>query len=190
MKNVLTIDLDNTVFNTTPIFKEAFKRYNKKFYYSTDFDIKKCYPNDVANEIVRLFSDELWYSTTLFNKEIPTILNKLNDFYDIYYVSSRIGENPKIDSYNQLLKNGIKCTLDQIIKASDNKVKILKNLHTDLHFDDGPHVIEGCLNFNIDCHMISSKEMRYNHYLRNKVKYSKNLKEAIIKEKLIENIKQ
>ena len=188
MKKILTFDLDNTIFNTTPIFKEAFRRHNKKFYYSTTFDVKICYPQDIANEIINLFSDDLWYNTLLLNKKVPYYINKLNKYYNIYYVSARMGK-PKSESYKQLIKNNINCTLDQIIQSSGNKIQTLKELNTSLHFDDCPEVIENCLNNNINCHMISNKEMIYNHYLRNKVNYSKNLKEAILKEKLLEKVK-
>ena len=188
MKKVLTFDLDNTIFNTTPIFKEAFKRHNKEFYYSTNFKVNIAYPQDIANELIKLFSDDLWYNTPLLNNQVPYVINKLNNHYSIFYVSAREGR-PITESYKQLLKNNINCNINQIIRASGDKIKILKELNCNIHFDDCPDVIEGCINSNIKCHMISNEEMPYNHYLRNKIVYSKDLKEAIIKEKLLENIR-
>ena len=188
MKKVLTFDLDNTIFDTTPVFIEAFKRHNKEFYPSSDFNVRIAYPQDIAEEIIKLFSDDLWYNTSLLNDEVPYYINQLNDIYKIYYVSARNGK-PESESQKQLLRNNIRCNLEQIIRVSGNKIEALKNLKTTLHFDDSPHVIEACLKENINCHMISNEMMVYNHYLRNKVKHSKNLKEAIEIEKLLEKTK-
>lgn len=198
MKQVLTFDLDNTIFDTTPVTREAFRRCHKQFYYGTHFNVHLSYPQDVADTLVSLFSDDIWFNTKLLNKEVPQLINLLNQHYDIYYVTNRFRQAE--DSYEQLLKNGINCTLNQVIKSytdknSDKKVatidkaQILKELNSILHFDDSPYVIESCLQANIPCHMISNHEMQYNYYLRDKVKYSKDLKEAIIKEKLLERIK-
>lgn len=187
MKQVLTFDLDNTIFNSTPVTREAFRRCHKQFYYGTYFNVYKSYPKDVADELTRLFSDDIWFNTPILNEEVPYILNQLNQNYDIYYVSNRFRESK--DSYDQLVRNGIKCDIDQVIKLQGDKTPILKKLNTSIHFDDGPHIIESCLANNINCHMISNHEMQYNYYLRDKVKYSKDLKEAIIKEKLLEKIK-
>lgn len=187
MKQVLTFDLDNTIFDTTPVTREAFRRCHKSFYYGTFFNVHKSYPKDVADTLTALFSDDIWFNTTLLNKEVPYMINQLNDYYDIYYVSNRYRQNK--DSFDQLIRNGIECVSDQVIITSGSKAKTLKDLDTRLHFDDSPHVIEDCLESKIPCHMISNHEMQYNYYLRDKVKYSKDLKEAIIKEKLLERIK-
>lgn len=187
MKQVLTFDLDNTIFDTTPITREAFRRCHKPFYYGTFFNIHKSYPKDVADTLTSLFYDDIWFNTTLLNIEVPYVINQLNDHYDIYYASNRYRHNK--DSYNQLVKNGINCVLDQVIITPGSKVKILKDLNTLLHFDDSPYVVEDCLDSKISCHMISNYEMQYNYYLRDKVNYSKDLKEAIIKEKLLEKTK-
>lgn len=187
MKDVLTFDLDNTIFDTTPVTKEAFRRCHKPFYYGTFFNVHKSYPKDVADTLTALFSDDIWFNTTLLNTEVPYMINQLNNHYDIYYVSNRFRQNK--DSFDQLIRNGIECVSDQVIITSGSKAKTLKDLDTRLHFDDSPHVIEDCLESKIPCHMISNHEMQYNYYLRDKVKYSKDLKEAIIKEKLLERIK-
>lgn len=184
---VLTFDLDNTIFDTTPVTREAFKRCHKDFYYGTHFNVHLSYPKDVADELTRLFSDDMWFNTQLLNVEVPYLLNKLNQYYEVYYVSNRFRESK--DSYDQLKRNGIDCVIDQVIKLQGDKTPILKKLNTSIHFDDSPHVIETCLQNGINCHMISNHEMQYNYHLRDKVRYSKDLQEAIMKEKLLEKIK-
>ncbi|MBO7079865.1 MAG: hypothetical protein J6W64_08675 [Bacilli bacterium] len=187
MKEVLTFDLDNTIFDTTPVTREAFRRCHKPFYYGTFFNVHKSYPKDVADTLTALFSDDIWFHTNLLNEEVPYLINQLNNLYDVYYVSNRYRQNK--DSYDQLVRNGINCVLDQVVITSGSKTNTLKDLNTMLHFDDSPHVIEDCLQTKIPCHMISNHEMQYNYYLRDKVKYSKDLKEAIEMEKLLERVR-
>ena len=66
--------------------------------------------------------------------------------------------------------------MDNIIDVNGHtKIKAIKENGIDLVIDDSPIVVEECLDAGIDCVMISNSKTLYNHYLRDKIQWAKNL---------------
>jgi hypothetical protein len=66
--------------------------------------------------------------------------------------------------------------MDNIIDVNGHtKIEAIKENGIDLVIDDSPIVVEECLDVGIDCVMISNSKTLYNHYLRDRVQWAKNL---------------
>lgn len=70
--------------------------------------------------------------------------------------------------------------MSQVYDNPTAKIDVLKEIKTDLHFDDGPHVVSDCIRHGVNIAMISNPNTLYNHHLRDKVKYYSDLKTALI----------
>lgn len=177
------IDLDNTVFDCTPLYRSAFRGSPFTYYHPTDWDVYKCYPKPIADTMIKLFKSPCLYSMEPINENIPYAINKIAKTHDCYITTARyhaLGEKQaKAMTIEQLEINGIMFPADKIIITPHSKIQTFKNIDIDLVFDDSPGVIEDCLNNGIDCVMISREDTPYNHYLRSKVSWKANLVEAI-----------
>ncbi len=80
---------------------------------------------------------------------------------------------------------GINCTFSQVYDKKQPKVEVLKEIGTELHFDDSPNVVGDCLREGVNIAMISNDTTLYNHYLRNRVQHYTDLKTALIKTGII-----
>ena len=178
----LTFDLDDVIFNMKPLYKEAFKRVGLPYTKQTSWDIASIYDEKVVNNLIDLWSSDLLYSMPVLDIGMPYIINDLmaRDDMDIYFVTERRLKQPE-KSFQQLQNAGIKCNFNQVIDRHGFKSDILKELKTDLHFDDSPFVVRGCLDKNIPVVMISNNNTIYNHHLRGDVEHYKNLRTALIK---------
>lgn len=83
-------------------------------------------------------------------------------------------------TFNQLRGAGINCSYNQVVDRQGLKSGILKELKTDMRFDDGPLVVGGCLDKGVPVTMISNNDTLYNHYLRDRVQYYDSLHRALI----------
>lgn len=185
----IAIDLDNTIFNVEPIYKNGFK--NLIYYPPQTWDLFKCYPKKIALEIIESFKNGDLFKCKPFYDDYPELIRDLRYKYKLYYVTTRqSAQDPVIfngkqipsvvyNTYKQLTYNCIKSELSDIIISKDqDKIDSFKRLDVNCVIDDSPIVIEKCLENKIDCVMISDDNMHYNHYLRNKVLWGKNLHEA------------
>ena len=177
----ITIDLDTVIFDPRPLFKRAFKEVGQTFKKYHDWDLSKCYDEVVVKRIFELFNDDFLYTMPLLDKKIPYILNTVMQRPDmeVLFVTERILKQPQ-KTFQQLLNAGINCTFEQVYDQEGKKSDILYEIKTDLHFDDSPNVISGCIEKNIPIVMISNNATPYNHHLRQYVPYYPNLRSALI----------
>lgn len=181
-KKKITFDLDSVIFDIQPLYKEGFRRAGIPYKKPTSWILKETYDNEaVINNLLELFGDDMLYSMPLLDKNIPYILNNLlsDSAYDILFVTERMYKQPE-KTFNQLRRAGINCSYNQVVDKDGLKSDILKELKTDMHFDDGPLVVAGCLDKGVPVTMISNNNTLYNHYLRNRVQYYNSLHDALI----------
>lgn len=181
-KKKITFDLDSVIFDIQPLYKEGFRRAGVPYKKPTSWILKETYDNEaVINNLLELFGDDMLYSMPLLDKNIPYILNNLlsDSAYDILFVTERMHKQPE-KTFNQLRGAGINCSYNQVVDKDGLKSDILKELKTDMHFDDGPLVVAGCLDKGVPVTMISNNNTLYNHYLRNRVQYYNSLHDALI----------
>ena len=178
----ITFDLDDVIFNMKPLTREAFKRANLPYKKATSWNISAIYDEKVCDNLRELWGDDMLYTMPVLDKRIPYILNTLLQRPDleIAFVTERRLKQPE-KTFQQLQNAGIKCSFDQVYDMHGLKSDILKDLGTDLHFDDSPLVISGCLEKQVPVVMISNNETLYNHYLRNRVEHYNSLRQALIK---------
>lgn len=178
----ITFDLDSVIFNLKPLEMEAFKRAGRPYIKATSWNL--CYIDDenVCNNLRELWADDMLYSMPLIDKGIPHILNSLlqRPDLDIAFVTERRLKQPE-KTFKQLTNAGIKCSFEQVYDQDGLKSDILKDLGTDMHFDDSPWVVSGCLEKKVPIVMISNNSTLYNHYLRDQVEHYKSLRQALIK---------
>lgn len=183
MKRIIGIDLDNTVFDCTPLYRSAFRGSPFVYYHPTTWDVYECYPKVIADTMIKLFKSPCLYSMELLNENIPYAVNKIFKNHNCYITTARyhaMGESvAKAMTLEQLHKNKIMVPAERVIITPHDKIQTFKNNKIDLVFDDSPGVIEGCLSNGIDCVMISTEATPYNHYLRKKVEWKTNLIDAI-----------
>ena len=181
-KKKLTFDLDNVIFDMKPLYQTAFHRAGAPYEKPTSWILNEAYSNEtVVNNLLELFGDDMLYQMPLLDKNIPYILNSLlkNPEYDILFVTERMHKQPA-KTFNQLRGAGINCSYNQVVDKQGLKSDILKELKTDMHFDDGPLVVGGCLDKGVPVTMISNNNTLYNHHLRGRVQYYDNLHRALI----------
>lgn len=199
MIQTIGLDLDNTIFDLEPIYKMGFKNQTKYKYTSpTSWEVYKCYPKEIADKILAYFRTEEVYKTPLLNLKYATVVRYLQNKYNVKIVTSRVSDKSDVyyfgdiyrkkvswvrnQTFNQLVRNNIFIPMDDIIQTnSHNKIDEIISNKVDLMIDDSPITVENCLKNNIDCIMISTKKTPYNHYLRNKVEWYKNLFDLIRK---------
>ena len=181
-KKKITFDLDSVIFDIKPLYMQAFHRAGIPYKKPTSWILTEAYDNDaVISNLLELFGDDMLYQMPVLDKNIPYILNCLlkNPEYDILFVTERMHKQP-IKTFNQLRGAGINCSYNQVVDKQGLKSDILKELKTDMHFDDGPLVVGGCLDKGVPVTMISNNDTLYNHYLRDRVQYYNCLRAALI----------
>lgn len=181
-KKKITFDLDNVIFDMKPLYQMAFQRAGVPYSKPTSWNLNEAYDNpDVVNNLLELFGDDVLYQMPVLDKNIPYVLNSLieNPGYDVLFVTERMYKQPT-KTFNQLRDAGIKCTYNQVVDKHGLKSDILKELKTDMHFDDGPLVVAGCLDKGVPVTMISNNNTLYNHHLRDRVPYYNCLRRALI----------
>lgn len=181
-KKKITFDLDSVIFDIQPLYIEGFRRAGVPYKKPTSWHLTETYDNAaVIDNLLELFGDDMLYSMPLLDKNIPYVLNNLlaDSSYDILFVTERMHKQPE-KTFNQLRRSGINCSYNQVVDKHGLKSDILKDLKTDMHFDDGPLVVAGCLDKGVPVTMISNNNTLYNHHLRNRVQYYDCLRCALI----------
>lgn len=178
----ITFDLDSVIFDLKPLEKKAFELAGQPYKKPTSWDIATIYNKEICDNLQTLWGSDMLYTMPVLDKGITYILNTLlqRPDLDIAFVTERRLKQPE-KTFQQLQNAGIKCSFEQVYDMHGLKSDILKDLGTDLHFDDSPLVVSGCLSKNVPVVMISNNETLYNHYMRNKVEHYKSLRQALIK---------
>lgn len=178
----ISFDLDSVIFDIEPLYIQANREFGVKYKRSNHWDLDKCYPANVVARLLELFKDDSLYTMPLISQEYPMILNSIlqDPRYETFFVTQRRLQQPE-KSFAQLRNAGINCTFSQIYDKKQPKVEVLKEIGTELHFDDGPHVVSDCLREGVNVAMISNDSTLYNHYLRDRVRHFEDLKTALIK---------
>lgn len=181
----VSFDLDNTIFNLNELYEQACAKHNYKYYPPTSWDMFKCYPTEVAQELYNMFRTDAIYHTSLLHKELPYALNSLykHENFKPYFITERSIIQPDKDR-KQLTDAGIICNPDRIVDHHP-KIESLKQYQTELHFDDSPKVIQDCIENHIDCIMISNDNTPYNHSMRKYVQHYPSLMIALQQRGLI-----
>ena len=181
----VTFDLDDVIFNMKPLCLEAFRRAGQPYIKQTSWDIDKIYDKSVCDNLIYLWSSDFLYSMPVLDKEVPHVLNELmmRPDMDILFVTQRRLKHPQ-KTFEQLRNAGINCCFDQVIDMDGDKADILQDLKPDIHFDDSPNVVAGCIERKVPIVMISNNATRYNHHLRDSVEHYPNLRTALIKKGL------
>lgn len=179
----ITFDLDDVIFNMKPLMLEAFKRAGKPYKKNTSWDISSIYDEDVCKHLIDLWSSDMLYRMPVLDSKIPYILNSLmkRPDMDIRFVTERRLKQPE-KTFMQLRNAGINCSYAQVYDQEGLKSDILRDIQPDIHFDDSPYVIKGCLFKDVPVIMISNNSTLYNHFLRGQLKYYTNLRTALFKE--------
>jgi len=176
----ITFDLDSVIFDLNPLMAMAFDGTGMKYTYPTNWDIVKCYPFPIAYKMLDLFCDDALYKMPLIDKNIPNVLNNLMKRKDtnVLFVTERRLKQP-IKTFQQLTNAGIQCNFSQVYDKHGAKSDILHDIKTDLHFDDSPIVVSGCIKKQIPIVMISNPTTPYNHHLLDAVEHYENLTAAL-----------
>lgn len=191
MKNI-SLDLDNTVFDLEPVYKMGFIGFPQYKYKSPiSWAVYECYPREIADKILGYFRTIENYKTPLLYKRYPKLISKWQQKYNIKIITSRRSNEPDVlfqgnmiswvryQTYEQIKRAGIPIKMDDVIDVNGHsKIEAFHKENIDLVIDDSPVVIEECLDAGVDCIMISTKKTPYNHYLREKVIWAKNLFEV------------
>lgn len=177
----VSFDLDSVIFDLNALMSRAFTGSGQKYTYPTNWNIYACYSADIAQKMECLFRDDYLYQTPLLDKKMPEILNSLMKRPDleVCFVTERRTKQP-LKTFNQLKSAGINCSFNQVYDQEGAKADILKQINTDLHFDDSPIVVKGCLEQHVPIVMISNNTTPYNYHLRNRVEHYVNLRTALI----------
>ena len=181
----ITFDLDDVIFNMKPLCMEAFRRAGQPYIKQTTWDIDKIYDKSVCDNLVGLWSSDFLYSMPVLDRGIPRVLNGLmaRPDMDVLFVTQRRLKQPK-KTFEQLKNAGIICRFNQVFDKDGDKADILQELKPDIHFDDSPHVVAGCIEKNVPVVMISNNATLYNHHLRDSVEHYPNLRTALMKKGL------
>ena len=181
----ITFDLDDVIFNMKPLTMEAFRRAGQPYVKTTSWNISEVYDEKVCEHLRELWADDMLYSMPVLDKKIPYILNDLmkRPDMDILFVTERRLKQPQ-KTFQQLRNAGINCSFNQVYDQEGHKSDILKELKPDLHFDDSPYVIQGCLEKSVPVVMISNNSTLYTHSLRDRVEYYTSLRTALNKKVL------
>lgn len=182
----VSFDLDSVIFDILPLYRRACAEFGVKYHKPYSWNVYEIYPENVAARLLELFADDALYKMPIISRQYPVILNNLlkNDKYDVFFVTQRRLKQPE-KSFQQLRNAGINCNFTQVYDNPTPKVDVLKQIKTDLHFDDSPTVVTDCVRNGVNIVMISNQNTPYNHHLRGRVKYYNNLKTAMLKTGII-----
>lgn len=176
----ITFDLDSVIFDLNPLMAMAFDGTGMEYTYPISWNIYESYPLPIAYKMLNLFCDDELYRTPLLDKNIPNVLNNLMKRQDtqVLFVTERRLKQP-IKTFQQLTNAGINCNFSQVYDKPGAKSDILYDIKTDLHFDDSPVVVSGCIEKHIPIVMISNPTTPYNHHLLDQVEHYETLSSAL-----------
>jgi hypothetical protein len=179
----ITFDLDNTIFhNAIPICKAAFFEAGLKFHTTKFYDYSD-YPEKVREIIWRLYGELKHLDLPPFNKKLPGLINALtlSEEYRVSFVTTRDDRYGGPETPRQFQRYGIILGPGQLFHSIHSKDKggVLKEIGSDLHYDDEPKAIESCITNGVDSIMISNRGTLYNHHLRGKAKWTTSLAKSL-----------
>lgn len=178
MKKVVSIDLDNVIFNNKELMIPIFKKHGYEYFPPKDWEMSE-YPEEVRNELFKLFKDPKFAEQPLIEKDIRYKLHEIDKIYNIKFVSNRY-ERIFLDTFKQLLFQFPDFfTIEKLIFAISKKSNVLKKYDLEMHFDDSPYVIEDLKENNLNVTMVSNDDTPYNHHLRGSVNYVSKLSEGL-----------
>ena len=188
---IIVLDLDNTIFDIRKLYKAGFGPH-QQYVAPTTWDLTKCYSKEQAEKAIAAFKSPALYKMPLINSAYPYLLHNLRNFNQLRFVTTRKSDKKPVpygdgyvpyalyETYRQLLANGIRCAYKEVILTEDDtKMDAVKATHADLVIDDSPIVIEACLANGIEHVMISTQDSTYNHYLRERAFWQKDLFGAV-----------
>ena len=191
-KIVLTFDLDNTIFNVTPLYKEAWRDFNqskitqdnteiidldKDFKLPSYWDYRKEWPKEASDNLDILLTSKRLTETEIIDNRLISAINGLfnHPLFEVYFITDRA-----LDLYdytlNQVWKNFPIMTRDRIVNSYVKKHIVIdeiskrKDVSNIIHFDDRPQTFIDCLDNHLPCVLISNENTLYNYDLSNYLK--------------------
>ena len=192
MKILLTIDLDNTLFDITPLYKKAWskfikshidsKKFKETFKLPNDYNTYVSWPFNAAAILMSMFNSKKLIKTKIIDKEVVNLIKSLlnNPCFEVYFLTDRNFNLTEL-TYNQIWKYISKdIPKERIINCLLPKIDIIKELaekhKADIcyHFDDKPQTILDIINENIEqepllyrynAYLISNDTTPYNHFM-------------------------
>ena len=178
-KITITFDLDNTIFDIGWIYEKAWSEGNfittsdgvtfnynylgitdKRFEYPKlwDYHQDDKWKGNPAKQLDKLFVEQDVLTQSNILESTKNILNNIihNPLFEVYFITDR---PLYMDTYNQITRNGIDIDRDHVI-TTKMKLKIIKFVNSQLHFDDAPHILE---KLDIPRVAISNEHTVYNH---------------------------
>lgn len=178
-KITITFDLDNTVFDIGWIYERAWGEsksvttidgttFNYNYLGLTDnrFEFPKLWDyhqdnkwkGDPAKQLDKLFVEQDVLTQSNIPESTKNILNNIihNSLFEVYFITDR---PLYMDTYNQMIRNGIDIDRDHVI-TTKMKLKVINFVNSQLHFDDAPHILE---KLDIPRVVISNEHTIYNH---------------------------
>lgn len=178
-KITITFDLDNTIFDIGWIYEKAWEEshfittssgmnYNYSYFNlsSPNFEFPKLWDyhqddkwkGEPAKQLDKLFVEQDILTQTNMLESTKNILNNIihNPMFEVYFITDR---PIYMDTYNQMIRNGIDIDRDHVI-TTKMKLKVINFVNSQLHFDDAPHILE---KLDIPRVVISNEHTIYNH---------------------------
>ncbi len=178
MKKVVSIDLDNVLFDNKELIIPIFKKYGYEYFPPKDWEMSE-YPEEVKKDIFNLFREPKFAEQPLIEKDIRYKLHEINKIYDVKFVSNRFGML-FLSTFKQLLIQFPDFfSIEKLIFVASKKSNVLKKYDLEMHFDDSPYVVEDLKRNNLNITMVSNDDTLYNHYLRESVNYVSRLSEGL-----------
>jgi len=171
---VICFDLDNTLVDLEKPIKKIFKKHKLKYQPAFDWELSN-YPAHIKNEVLEMFKDsnvmcklKPFYNAKKFIKSLK------NKGFSIYIITARSKNiaNETIEFVEKLFD--VPCF---VVKPNQSKLSMLKKLKADFWIDDCPTHLNDYRKNGIYSTMISNKNTPYNHYMRDKVGWLKNINE-------------
>lgn len=180
----ISLDLDNVIFDAEFVYRAAHNQYNLEYVPPVDWKMSN-YDQRIIESIYDMFNNPYVMGEIIPFKHsvdyLKRLFNILKDRHEVYAISSRNKCTLSKTKY-RLLSIFPDVFKDVIFTPSrDNKIETFQSLGIEYVIDDSPDVIEACINNNIDCVLISEDTYFYNHHLRDKCNYEKNLVDALSK---------
>ena len=177
-KITITFDLDNTIFDIGWIYERAWEEshfinygegtYNYSYFnlvapnfqFPKQWDYHKDdkWKGEPAKQLDKLFVEQDVLTQSNMLESTKNILNNIihNPLFEVYFITDR---PLYMDTYNQMIRNGIDIDRDHVI-TTKMKLKVIEFINSQLHFDDAPHILE---KLDIPRVAISNEHTVYNH---------------------------
>lgn len=177
-KKIIALDLDGVLVGLKAIdLASDLLGYNHTEESATDWHMN-CFPEELRLKILQYFSDPIVMCDKV--KLIPESQKKVREWYDkgyeLHIVTARVPEI-RFKTMEMVDTHYPEITSVHFVGFNESKKDVLTKLNPIIFVDDSPSNILTSLELGINTKMISNRYTKYNHYLRDRVKWVNNLTE-------------